>query len=121
MASLLVLVFPFRLRRLDRRTQGHAEAAVGRAVRRDARVAVRRPAIRRDVEPTAATVHAGRAPFGYHRIHYVAFFIVTKVPVMRPLEQVTVHVIQATNARTKFPGRVTVLATVLLKPSKTPK
>ena len=41
--------------------QSHAEAVVVRAVRRVVRVAVRRPAIRRVVVPTAATVHAVRA------------------------------------------------------------
>ena len=43
------------------RVQGQAEAVVVRAVRRFVRVAVRRPAIRRVVVPTAATVHAVRA------------------------------------------------------------
>lgn len=43
------------------RVQGQAEAVVVRAVRRVVRVAVRRPAIRRVVVPTAATVHAVRA------------------------------------------------------------
>ena len=41
--------------------QGQAKAVVVRAVRRVVRVAVRRPAIRRVVVPTAATVHAARA------------------------------------------------------------
>ena len=41
--------------------QGQAKAVVVRAVRRVVRVAVRRPAIRRVVVPTAATVHAVRA------------------------------------------------------------
>ena len=41
--------------------QGQAETVVVRAVRRVVRVAVRRPAIRRVVVPTAATVHAVRA------------------------------------------------------------
>ena len=41
--------------------QGHAEAVVVRTVRRVVRVAVRRPAIRCVVVPTAATVHAVRA------------------------------------------------------------
>ncbi len=46
---------------LSRGIQGQAEAVVVRAVRRVVRVAVRRPAIRRVVVPTAATVHAVRA------------------------------------------------------------
>ena len=41
--------------------QGQAKAVVVRAVRRFVRVAVRRPAIRRVVVPTAATVHPVRA------------------------------------------------------------
>lgn len=64
MASLLVLVIPIRIRRPDRRTEGHAEAVAERTARRDARVANRRPAKRRDAVPTAATEHAGRAPVG---------------------------------------------------------
>jgi len=53
-----------RLRRNSRRTQGQAQADVARAVRRDVRVAERRPAKRRDDAPTAAAEHAGRAPLG---------------------------------------------------------
>ncbi len=48
-------------RRFSSGIQGQAEAVVVRAVRRDVRVAVRRPAIRCVVVPTAATVHAVRA------------------------------------------------------------
>ena len=60
MASLPLL--DIRLRRPGRRTQGQAKAEVDRAERRVVRVAVRRPARRRDVVPTAATAHAARAP-----------------------------------------------------------
>ena len=41
--------------------QGQAETVLVRTVRRGFRFAVRRPAIRRVVVPTAATVHAVRA------------------------------------------------------------
>ena len=48
-------------RRFSSGIQGQAEAVVVRAVRRVVRVAVCRPAFRRVVVPTAATVHAVRA------------------------------------------------------------
>jgi len=57
-ASWLRSLVPFRLRRLDRRTQGQAEAEEGRAERLLGREAERRPATRRAVVPAAATDHA---------------------------------------------------------------
>jgi len=60
-SALLVLC---RLRRDSRRTQGQAQAVAARAARRVVREAERRPAKRRVEEPTAATVHAERAPLG---------------------------------------------------------
>lgn len=88
MAPLLIV---FRLRLLDRRTQGQPEAAAVGATRRGVCAAVRRPAKRCIEAPTAATARAVRAHFGNHRVHYVAFFIGNK-PIMRPLRQVTMHV-----------------------------
>ncbi len=73
-----------RLRQDSRRTHGEAEAVVARAERRVERVAVRRPAIRRDEVPTAATEHAERALFGTERIHGGGFPRVT-IPIVRPL------------------------------------
>ena len=55
MAPLIALT---RHRRSPRRTQGQAEAEIGRAVRRAVRAAERRPAVRRAGGPPAAIVHA---------------------------------------------------------------
>ena len=59
MAALPLL--DIRLQRTDRRTQSQAEAEAVHTVRRGNRVAGRRPAKRRKVDPTAATVYAERA------------------------------------------------------------
>ena len=94
MASLLGLVIPIRLRLLDRRTQGQAEAEVVRTARRAGREAVRRPATRRVEEPTAATEHAARAPVRTLWIGRRIWWIIS-IPILTPLSNITVHVIHA--------------------------
>ena len=116
-ATLLVVC---RLRRDSRRTQGHAEADGERAARRVERVTARRPAKRRGVGPTAATVHPDRAPFSTLRIGGDVDTI-GPMPVVAPLKQIAVQIKQAANARTQFPRRIDVPAAVLREPAKLPQ
>ena len=82
-----------RLRRcLDGRTQGQVEAAARATGRRSARVAGRRPAIRRVVVPAAATVHAVGASIHTKRINHERLVAEPPIPIVAPFKQVPMYV-----------------------------
>jgi len=93
--SLRLPLLAVRLRRLgdsERGTQGQAEAEGVAADARRASVTVRRLAIRGNVAPTAATVHAVRAHFWARRIPDGTLGVVT-VPVAAPFPNISMHVV----------------------------
>src|SRR6516165_2589567 len=86
----------------------HPEAAVGAAILRRAVVAVRRPAKLRVVLPTAAAEDLVLAGLRTLRVLAVLLAVDLAVPVLDPLDDVTVHVVQ--------PERVGLVAADLARP-----
>ena len=85
-----------RLGLLARRTQGNTKA-VEDAVRRHEPAAARRPTILGGAVPTAATEHAVRAPGAPGVSH--ATTRVIPIPILAPLPNIAVHVIQTPSIR----------------------
>jgi hypothetical protein len=75
------------------------------AIVRRAAAAKRRPAEAGSVEPTAAPMHAVRARGRACRIHCRTTHILP-IPVLHPLPDITIHVIEPPGVRLKLPYRV---------------
>ncbi len=107
-----------RLRLLGdfRETQGNAVADAIDAVRRVEPVPVRRPIIRGLAVPTAATVHAARAPFRARWITDGTLGVFVE-PIATPLKDIPMHVAETPSVCFLLAHRVRLIVTVLIKPS----
>ena len=101
---------------LARRAQANTKAEVVVAERRAEPEAVRRPTITGGVVPTAATEHAGRARVSPTRVRHSTTRIIA-IPVLTPLPNIAVHVIQAPSIRFFAADGMTCLSRVSTEPS----
>ena len=83
-----------RLRLLARRTQGNTKAVTDVAARRRDPVAVRRPTELGGEAKTAATQHAVRARCSTTRVRYATTWVIS-IPILAPLPNIAVHIVQA--------------------------
>ncbi len=100
----------------SRGTQGHTKAVVVEAKSRKVPPTIRRPALASSGVPAAAPEYPIRAPTRPPRIDQRTRWIIT-VPILTPLPNVSVHVVQTKSVRLFQTNRMSGFSAVPTKPS----